>query len=279
MVVDVSDRGAMEEFARSVVGEHGRESIDLLFNNAGVGGGESFVASAETEWDRTFDICWGGVYGSTRAFMSLLCASSSADIINISSINGVYALHGSKFPVSAYASAKFAVKGFTEALQTDLAVYAPHVRATLVMPGYVGTSIAENTRTVHGREAFELTAEELDVERRRLRAQGVDFDDVTDDDMRRTLHERAAAFERDGPLTPAQAATIILDGIRAGKWRILVGDDAIAIDRMTRRYPNLAYRLGDRQRRLLALTCAPVGSVARIVSAAMARRLPALGRR
>jgi NAD(P)-dependent dehydrogenase (short-subunit alcohol dehydrogenase family) len=274
MVVDVADRAAMDEFARSVAREHGTESIDLLLNNAGVGGGESFVASTEEEWERTFAICWGGVYATTRAFMPLLRASRSGDIVNISSVNGFYAAQGATFPVSAYASAKYAVKGFTEALQTDLAVYAPHVRATLVMPGYVGTSIAVNTRALHGRRALDLTAEELELERRRLRPQGVDFGDATDDEARQILEERAASFERNGPLTPAQAAATILDGIRAGKWRILVGDDAIAVDRLMRRYPNLAYRISDRQRRLLALTCAPPRTLARILSAAVARRLP-----
>jgi NAD(P)-dependent dehydrogenase (short-subunit alcohol dehydrogenase family) len=269
----------MDEFARSVAREHQTESVELLFNNAGVGGGESFLTSSEAEWERTFDICWGGVYACTRAFISLLCASRSADIVNISSVNGFYAAQGSRIPVSAYASAKYAVKGFTEALQTDLAVYAPHVRATLVMPGYIGTPIAVNTRALHGRQAFELTAEELERERQRLSAQGVDFGSATDDEARQILDDRAASYEPNGTLTAAQAATIILDGIRAGKWRILVGDDAIAVDRLLRRFPNIAYRVSDRKRDLLALTCVPVGALTRIVAAGVARRLRPRGRR
>ncbi len=273
MAVDVSDRGGMDEFARFVTSEHDTESVDLLFNNAGVGGGESFLASTEAEWERTFDICWGGVYATTRAFMPLLRASRSADIVNVSSVNGCFATLGSTSPVSAYASAKFAVKGFTEALQTDLAIYAPHVRATLVMPGFIGTSIAANTRALHGRPDLERTPEGLELERQRLRPRGIDFGDASDDETRRMLDEWAASREREGLLTAAEAVTVILDGMRAGKWRILVGDDAIAVDRLVRRYPNVAYRLDDRKRNLIALTCLPMRSVARFVSSAVAARL------
>ena len=73
-------------------------SIDLLFNNAAVGGGESFLESAEAEWDRTFAISWGGTYRTTRAFMPMLLASTSADIVNISSMNGFWAELGPGVP-------------------------------------------------------------------------------------------------------------------------------------------------------------------------------------
>ncbi|MEO5901297.1 MAG: SDR family NAD(P)-dependent oxidoreductase [Ilumatobacteraceae bacterium] len=258
MVVDVSDRARLDAFAASVAALHATASIDLLFNNAGVGGGESFLANDEAEWDRTFDISWGGTYRTTRAFMPMLVAATSADIVNVSSINGVWAELGDRAPVSAYATAKFAVKGFTEALQTDLQVYAPHVRATLVLPGSVSTSISVNTLAMHGREPLTMTAEQVAAERRRLLAQGVDVGALDDDALRQQLDERKGALERRALLTPDEAAAAILDGIRAGRWRIVVGADAIALDRVMRRFPSRAYEWSNRRLDAHVLLAAPV---------------------
>ena len=110
-VVDVSDRAALDRFAATVREAQGTDHVDLLFNNAGVGGGESLLSSSEAEWDRTFDITWGGVYRTTRAFLALLVAAPSAVIVNVASINAVWATLGRGNPVNAYASAKFAVRG------------------------------------------------------------------------------------------------------------------------------------------------------------------------
>ncbi|MFZ2750102.1 MAG: SDR family oxidoreductase, partial [Propioniciclava sp.] len=46
--------------------------LDLLFNNAGIGGGGSFVADGRDEWETTFNVCWGGVYLGCRVFMPML---------------------------------------------------------------------------------------------------------------------------------------------------------------------------------------------------------------
>ena len=74
------------------------DHIDLLFNNAGIGGGGSFVTDDRGEWDRTFGVCWGGVYNCTRAFMPLLVASDEAYIVNTSSVNGFWASLGPDRP-------------------------------------------------------------------------------------------------------------------------------------------------------------------------------------
>ena len=79
------------------------------------------------DWDRTFGICWGGVYNCARAFVPLLVASDEGHIINTSSVNGFWASLGPGIPHTAYSAAKFAVKGFTEALMEDFKVNAPHV--------------------------------------------------------------------------------------------------------------------------------------------------------
>ena len=105
------------------------------------------------EWERTFGICWGGVYNGCRAFVPLLVASDEGHLVNTSSVNGFWAILGPGMPHTAYSAAKFAVKGFTEALLEDFRLNAPHVNASVVMPGHIGTDIVNNSRLVHGGDA------------------------------------------------------------------------------------------------------------------------------
>ncbi len=138
---DVSDEGQVIAFRDAVSSEHGSDHIHLLFNNAGIGGGGSFLLDDRADWDKTFGVCWSGVYYCTRAFLPLLVASTGGYLVNISSVNGFWATLGPATPHTAYSTAKFAVKGFTEALLNDLRSYAPHVKAAVVMPGHIGTAI------------------------------------------------------------------------------------------------------------------------------------------
>ncbi|MFM9227002.1 MAG: SDR family NAD(P)-dependent oxidoreductase, partial [Actinomycetota bacterium] len=142
-VADVSDESQVLAFRDAVAAW--RPHVNVLFNNAGIGGGGSMVENTREEWERTFGICWGGVYLNTRAFLPLLLAAPFGHVVNTSSVNGFWASLGPNTAHTAYSAAKFAVKGFTEALSTDLRVNAPHVSAVLVMPGHIGTSIALNT--------------------------------------------------------------------------------------------------------------------------------------
>jgi NAD(P)-dependent dehydrogenase (short-subunit alcohol dehydrogenase family) len=240
-VADASDREAMRAFASDVRERHATDHIDLLVNNAGHGGGESFVTSPEEEWERTFDVCWKSVYGTTRAFLPMLMASPASHIVNMSSINAIVPNLGRNYPVTAYASAKFAVRGFTESLITDLALHAPNVRAVLVMPGRIRSSISQNTARLLGKDPLTLTMEQLTDARRQLANDGVDVDTLSDDEVRRTLLRQQENFDNLGALSSAHAATIILDGLRAGKWRIVVGHDAFLVDRVARRHPSWAF--------------------------------------
>src|SRR3954463_5685491 len=61
-VADVADRTQAERFRDEVAGRHQIDKIHLLFNNAGISGGGSMVTNSRDEWERTFNICWGGVY-------------------------------------------------------------------------------------------------------------------------------------------------------------------------------------------------------------------------
>jgi NAD(P)-dependent dehydrogenase (short-subunit alcohol dehydrogenase family) len=243
-VADVSDEEQLVAFRAHVMAEHATDCVHLLFNNAGIGGGGSFVNDDRGEWDKTFAVCWGGVYAGTRTFLPLLLAAPEGHVVNTSSINGFWASLGPGIPHTAYSAAKFAVKGFTEALISDFRLNAPHLRASVVMPGHVGTSIVINSSKAHGRDPKELTAEQLAELRGRLARTGLDLDSASDEDLRLGIQAQAEAFRDNAPLSAAGAASIILAGVRANEWRILVGDDALLLDAMVREDPVDAYEPG-----------------------------------
>lgn len=241
-VADVSSEADLLSFAAHVQAAHATNSINLLFNNAGIGGGGSMLEDPREDWERTFGVCWYGVYYSCRAFMPLLLEAEEGAVINTSSVNGFWASLGPGTAHTAYSAAKFAVKGFTEALINDFRINAPQLFAVLVMPGHIGTSIAINSGAVLGRTApLDMSAEEVASLRERLIAAGLPVSNVPDDDLRQLMHQRAIDFRDKAPTTAAQAATIILDGVRAKRWRVLVGDDAHALDAAVRNAPEAAY--------------------------------------
>ncbi|PZQ63859.1 MAG: short-chain dehydrogenase [Phenylobacterium zucineum] len=240
-VADVSDESALQRFRDEAARAHDTDRLNLLFNNAGIGGGGSILED-RAEWERTFNVCWGGVYYGVRTFMPMLLAADEAHIVNTSSVNGFWASLGPNVSHTAYAAAKFAVKGFTEALVTDLRLNAPHVKCSVVMPGHIGTSIAANSRKViRGTDDDALTVEELERARQRISRMGMDVAGMPDAQIQAMATEQARRFLEDAPMTAAEAATVILDGVREERWRILVGDDAHAIDRMVRAEPEQAY--------------------------------------
>jgi NAD(P)-dependent dehydrogenase (short-subunit alcohol dehydrogenase family) len=239
---DVSDEAQVLHFRDAVMRDHATDQLHLLFNNAGIGGGGSLFSDSRAQWEKTFNICWGGVYFCTRAFLPMLVNANEAHIINTSSVNGFWASLGPNIPHTAYCAAKFAVRGFTEALISDLRVNAPHVKCSVVMPGHIGTSIIANSRRAqYGTDSDRLEPEEIAQMRRRLAASGRDLSQVSDDELQALAIKRARQFREDAPTTAAAAATIILDGVKAGRWRILVGEDAEQIDALVRHAPEQAY--------------------------------------
>lgn len=215
-IADVGDEEAILRFRDEVVEQHDTDHVELVFNNAGISGGGSLFDSTREAWDRCFDIVWGGVYWGTRAFLPLLTAADEGHLVNTSSVNGFWASLGPDRPHTAYSAAKFAVKGFTEALIADLRIHAPHVGVSVVMPGHIGTKIVESSLR-HG-VVGDLATEE------------------------KALMELAAAdFENNALTSAGDAATIILDGVRANRWRILVGPDAVALDQVVRAQPEDVY--------------------------------------
>ena len=208
---DVSDEAQVLRFRDELLGQHARDHVDLVFANAGIGGAGSFVNDSREEWEHTFAVDWWGVYHCARTFLPLLIASGDGVLVNTSSVNGLWAALGPGMPNTAYCAAKFAVRGFTEALIEDLRSNAPQVRVAVVMPGHVGTDIIGNTLRAHGKDPDQMLI------------------DISND------------FRDKAPLSAAQAATVILDGVRSGTWRILVGQDAAMIDERIRANPEAAY--------------------------------------
>jgi NAD(P)-dependent dehydrogenase (short-subunit alcohol dehydrogenase family) len=209
-VCDVADEAQVLRFRDEALAAHGADHVDLVFSNAGIGGGGSFIADPREQWESVFAVDFWGVYYCARAFLPLLIKSAEGVLVNTSSVNGFWASLGQGVPHTAYSTAKFAVKGFSEALIEDLRAHAPHVRVAVVMPGHVATNIVANSMMAFGvPEADALAANQ--------------------------------GFHDSAPLSAAGAATVILDGVRSGAWRILVGADARGLDQFVRAYPDDAY--------------------------------------
>jgi NAD(P)-dependent dehydrogenase (short-subunit alcohol dehydrogenase family) len=239
-IADVSIEDQLKRFRDELIERQQTDRIHLLFNNAGIGGGGSLFSNSREQWERTFNICWGGVYLGVRTFLPLLVKADEAHIVNTSSVNGFWASVGLGVSHTAYSAAKFAVKGFSEALITDLRLNAPHVKCSVVMPGHIGTSIVSNSRLVqNGSE--QLQPNELLQARQRMKGMGIDVDVMSDDEIQQKAQDRARSFRDEAPTTAAQAAKIILDGVKADRWRILVGDDAHMLDERVRKTPEEAY--------------------------------------
>ena len=207
---DVADEAQVLRFRDEVLAAHAADHVDLVFSNAGIGGGGSFIADPREQWESVFGVDFWGVYYCARAFLPLLIKSTEGVLVNTSSVNGFWASLGQGVPHTAYSTAKFAVKGFSEALIEDLRVHAPHVRVAVVMPGHVATNIVANSMMAFGvpeADAFEANK----------------------------------GFRDSAPLSAGGAATVILDGVRSGAWRILVGEDAHGLDQWVRACPEDAY--------------------------------------
>jgi NAD(P)-dependent dehydrogenase (short-subunit alcohol dehydrogenase family) len=244
---DVSDEAQVLRFRDELLEAHASDHVDLVFANAGMGGGESFITGRREVWERTFAVDWWGVYYCARAFLPLLMASGDGVLVNTSSVNGFWAALGPGVPNSAYSTAKFAVKGFTEALIEDLRANAPEVRVAVVMPGHVGTDIVVNSLRARGLPAPERMSDaQVDeviprVARAALIGAGLLAEDASADDLRQMLMRANANFRDNAPVSAAAAAAVILDGVRSGAWRILVGEDAKMIDAAVRAKPEAAY--------------------------------------
>lgn len=193
--VDVADRDAVHRWADQVVDEHGR--VNLIVNNAGVAVGATVETMSydDAEWLMGIDF-WGVVYG-TKAFLPHLKASGEGHVVNISSVFGLIGIPSQ----SAYNAAKFAVRGFTDALRVELEAERSPVSATTVHPGGIKTNIAKRARI-------------------NASVAGADGDPEA----------ARASFEKVLLTSPEKAARQILAAVAANRRRALIGPDAKLID-------------------------------------------------
>jgi len=244
---DVSEEAQVLRFRDELLKEHASDHVDLVFSNAGVFGGASFVKGSREEWERTFAINWGGVYACARVFLPLLIASGDGVLVNTSGVAGFWATAGPGAPpITAYSASNFAIRGFSEALVEDLRANAPQVRVVVAMPGVVSTDIAENSRRALGQPGLDQVsdAELLEMIPEAGRAlfvgMGLLDEDFSADDLRRAIPRLREELLGKG-FNAVQAATIILDGVRSGAWRILVGDEARMLDEQVRANPEAPF--------------------------------------
>ena len=193
--LDVTEREAFVLYADAVKKHYG--TVNQIYNNAGISFMGSIEASQFKDIERVMDVDFWGVVNGTKVFLPHLIASGDGHVINVSSVFGLLAVPGQ----GAYNAAKFAVRGFTEALRQEMLVAGHPVKVTCVHPGGIKTAIARNSAAVEG-----LDQEQL-----------------------------AKYFDKRLASTSAQkAARVILDGVRKNNARVLVGNDAKALDLLAR---------------------------------------------
>lgn len=198
-VLDVADREAVEAWAAKVVEEHGK--VNMIFNNAGVALGAKIETMSYEDFEWLMDInFWGVVYG-TKAFLPYLKESGEGHIVNLSSVFGLFSVPTQ----SAYNSAKFAVRGFTDALRMELELSDYGVSCTTVHPGGIKTNIARNAR--------------------------VDSSIGIEENGGETIGDM---FDKIAMTSPDQAAREILAAVRRDRRRALIGLDAKVLDFVAR---------------------------------------------
>lgn len=214
--LDVTDRAAFADYADEVARHFGK--VNHVYNNAGTWKNGSVAESTFEDFEEILATdLWGVVYG-TKLFLPHLIASGDGYVVNVSSINGILA----QADASHYCSAKFAVRGFTEALRLELAAADLPVRALIVHPGGVDTKIASDALVGGDDEASET---EQRLER---------------------LYSRFILR-----LEPDKAASAIVDAVEHGRTRIVVGNDARVIDLAVRAAPSFALTLVSKAHGLL----------------------------
>jgi short-subunit dehydrogenase len=205
--VDVGEPAEIAGFAQAATAAH--PGLNIVVNNAGVALLGQFTEIDQAQFDWLMNINFWGVVHSTRAFLPHLARQSAAHIVNLSSIFGIVAPPGQ----TAYAAAKFAVRGFSESLRHELQMANSPIKLSVVHPGGVATDIARNSRTGAG---------------------------VTDNTQRAEAIER---FDKVAKTTPQAAALRIIEGIENNKPRILIGTDARMIDILQRLRPGTYWKV------------------------------------
>ena len=206
--LDVADRAAVHEWADRVVADHGK--ANLVVNNAGVALGATVEGMSYDDLEWLLAINLDGVISGTKAFLPHLKAAGEGHIVNLSSVFGLIGIPSQ----SAYNAAKFAVRGFTEALRVELDIEACGVSATTVHPGGIKTNIARNAR----------------------------IDDSVAD-LGQDPADAKQGFERLFITSPKRAAQVIIKAVEKDKRRVMVGPDAHLINLVSKLPPSVYQRV------------------------------------
>lgn len=195
--IDVTEREAFLAYADTVNAHYGR--VNQIYNIAGIAFLGDVEVSQFKDIERVMDVDYWGVVNGTKAFLPHLIASGDGHVVNMSSMFGLFGTPGQ----AAYNSAKFAVRGFTEALRQEMVIAGHPVAVTVVHPGYVKTAIARNAG----------------------HAEGID------------IEVGIRVFEKVAITSAQRAARIILKAVRKKKARVVVGPDAKAFELLVRAFP------------------------------------------
>jgi NADP-dependent 3-hydroxy acid dehydrogenase YdfG len=193
--LDVTQREAFQVYADAVNNHYGK--VNQVYNNAGIAFIGDIEATEFKDLEHVMDVDYWGVVNGTKVFLPHLIASGDGHVVNISSVFGLLSAPGQ----GAYTAAKFAVRGFTEALRQEMIIAGHPVKVTCVHPGGIKTAIVRNAMAAEGRDR---------------------------DQVAKTFDKRLAST------SPRKAARIILDGVRKNRPRVLVGNDARALDILAR---------------------------------------------
>jgi short-subunit dehydrogenase len=208
--LDVSNREAMLDYASMIHDELG--DINLVINNAGVALSSGLDETKREDFEWLMNINFWGVVNGTEAFLPFLKQAQEAHVVNISSVFGMIAIPRQ----SSYNAAKFAVRGYTEALRQEMCLNHKKIEVSCVHPGGIATDIVRNAR-------------------------------IGEDEDRAELSQ---SFDKLAHTTPEKAAKIIVAGIKKNKPRIMVGWDAHLIHVLVRllgiRYISLTQWLAKR---------------------------------
>jgi NADP-dependent 3-hydroxy acid dehydrogenase YdfG len=193
--LNVAEREAVLAYADAVVTHFGE--VHQVYNNAGIAYNGDLEKSEFKDIERIMDVDFWGVVNGTKAFLPHVIASGDGHIVNISSLFGLIAVPGQ----NAYNAAKFAVRGFTEALRQAMLVAKHPVKVTCVHPGGIKTAVARNATVADDQDAQSF-AEFFD--------------------KRLALH------------SPEMAAETIVNAVAKGRARVVVGREAKALDVLAR---------------------------------------------
>lgn len=199
-VVDLADRAATDAVIERVRTEH--PAVTMLFNNAGVAVGGRFTQVSAADFDWLLEINLLAPIRLTRALLPVMLDNGQGQVVNTSSLFGLIGPPGQ----SAYCTSKFGLRGFSESLRSELDEEDQPVGVTVVHPGGIRTNIAVNARVAEG-----VDPGEAETYRR--------------------------AFDKMLSHPADRAAEAIIEAAIARQGRLLIGNDAKALDKLARAVP------------------------------------------